>query len=73
MPADLGEQIPYVRRMLDAMRIPILEYPRIRSRRCHRHDRAASRGSGDLDVVIVSSDKDMLQLVDRPGFHAESR
>ena len=27
MPADLGEQIPYVRRVLEAMRIPILEYP----------------------------------------------
>src|ERR1700688_4289254 len=27
MPADLGEQIPYVRRVLDAMRIPILEFP----------------------------------------------
>ena len=27
MPPDLGEQIPYVRRLLEAMRIPILEYP----------------------------------------------
>jgi 5'-3' exonuclease, N-terminal resolvase-like domain len=27
MPPDLGEQIPYVRRILAAMRIPILEYP----------------------------------------------
>ena len=26
-PPDLLEQIPYVRRMLEAMRIPILEYP----------------------------------------------
>ena len=26
MPPDLGEQIPYVRRVLEAMRIPVLEY-----------------------------------------------
>jgi DNA polymerase I len=26
-PPDLLEQIPYVRRLLDAMRIPVLEYP----------------------------------------------
>lgn len=63
MPQDLGEQIPYVRRVLEAQRIPILEYPGFEAddvigaiaRRC---------GASDLDVVIVSSDKDMLQLVD---------
>ena len=27
MPPDLSDQIPYVRRLLEAMRIPILEYP----------------------------------------------
>src|SRR5438552_1088020 len=27
MPLDLGDQIPYVRRVLEAMRIPILEFP----------------------------------------------
>ena len=27
MPEDLGEQIGYVRKLLDALRIPILEYP----------------------------------------------
>jgi DNA polymerase-1 len=26
MPPDLGEQIPYIRRLLDAMRIPVLQY-----------------------------------------------
>src|SRR6266436_7057449 len=26
MPPDLGEQIPYIRRVLEAMRIPILEF-----------------------------------------------
>src|SRR5436305_11246277 len=27
MPPDLGEQIPYIRRLLEAMHIPILEFP----------------------------------------------
>ena len=62
-PPDLIEQIPWVRRLLEAMRVPILEYPRFEA-----DDvigaiarRAAAAG---VDVVIVSSDKDMLQLVD---------
>ena len=62
MPDDLRLQIPYVRRVLDAMRIPILSFSGyeaddvIGTLSC----RAADQG---LDVVIVSSDKDMLQLV----------
>src|SRR5215468_801042 len=27
MPPDLSEQLPYIRRVIEAMRIPILEYP----------------------------------------------
>jgi DNA polymerase I len=62
MPPDLKEQIPYVRRLLNAMRIPILEFPGyeaddvIGTLSC----RAVEQG---YQVVIVSSDKDMLQLV----------
>ncbi len=63
MPPDLAEQIPYVRRIIDAMCIPILQYPGFEA-----DDvigtivrRAESQG---IEVVIVSSDKDMLQLVD---------
>ncbi len=55
-------QIPYVRRILEAMRFPILQYPGLRGRRRDRNHRAA-RGAGRVEVVIVSSDKDMLQLV----------
>jgi len=61
-PPDLLQQIPWIRKTLDALRIPILEYPRfeaddvIGTLSC----RAVEQG---LDVVIVSSDKDMLQLV----------
>jgi DNA polymerase-1 len=62
MPHDLGEQSPYIRRILDAFRIPVLEFPGyeaddvIGAIAC----RAPSK---PLEVVIVSSDKDMLQLV----------
>ena len=62
MPQDLGEQIPYVRRVLDAMRIPILEYKGFEADDVI--GTIAKKCAADLDVVIVSSDKDMLQLVD---------
>ena len=41
MPPDLGEQIPYIRRLLEAMRIPILQYRGLRSGRRDRRDGAA--------------------------------
>ena len=69
-PPDLAEQIPQIRRILEAMRIPILEYPGFEA-----DDvigtiarRAAEAG---MEVVIVSSDKDMLQLVDDARLHAQ--
>ncbi len=61
MPQDLGEQIPYVRKLIEAMRIPILEFPRYEA-----DDVIGAMAHGaeeSVDVVIVSSDKDMLQLV----------
>ncbi len=67
MPHDLGEQIPYVRRILQAMHIPILEFPGyeaddvIGAIACRPHPKP-------LEVVIVSSDKDMLQLVNERVF-----
>ncbi len=62
MPPDLGEQIPYVRRVLEAMRIPILEYPGFEADDVI--GTIARRAERDgMEVVIVSSDKDMLQLV----------
>ena len=61
-PPDLIEQIPWIRKTLEAMRIPLLEYDGfeaddvIGTLAC----RAAEQG---VEVAIVSSDKDMLQLV----------
>src|SRR4051794_27796987 len=61
-PPDLTDQIPYVRRVLEAMRIPILEYGGFEADDVIGTiaQRAAREG---FEVVIVSSDKDMLQLV----------
>ncbi|MBV9761001.1 MAG: DNA polymerase I [Acidobacteriaceae bacterium] len=62
MPHDLGEQIPHIRRILEAMNIPVLEFPGyeaddvIGAIACREQSKAC-------EVVIVSSDKDMLQLV----------
>ena len=62
MPPDLGEQIGYIRKLLEAQHIPILEF-----RGFEADDVigtiARRAEAGGFDVVIVSSDKDMLQLV----------
>ena len=61
-PPDLLDQIPFVRRVLDAMRIPIIEYARYEADDVIGTLARRAEAAG-LDVVIVSSDKDMLQLV----------
>ena len=71
MPDDLSIQLPFVRRVCEAMRLPILE---------HRGFEAddvigtlarlgAEKG---LDVFIVTSDKDMLQLVSADAANGEA-
>src|SRR5689334_13922848 len=62
MPQDLAEQIPYVRRVLEAMRIPILEYQGFEADDVIGTIARNAEKDG-FEVVIVSSDKDMLQLV----------
>ncbi len=62
MPEDLSVQLPYVRRMCEAMRLPILEYPGFEADDViGALSRQASKKG--LDVSIVTSDKDMMQLV----------
>jgi DNA polymerase-1 len=62
MPHDLAQQVPYIRRALEAYRIPILE-----SRGFEADDviGTLSRKAAEQSyrVFVVSSDKDMLQLV----------
>jgi DNA polymerase-1 len=62
MPQDLIEQIPYIRRMLEGMRIPILSFPGFEADDVIGTISRRASDMGD-EVVIVSSDKDMLQLV----------
>jgi len=62
MPADLAQQVPYIRRALEAYRIPILEISGFEADDVigTLAKRAADEG---FPVYVVSSDKDMLQLV----------
>jgi len=62
MPPDLGEQIPHVRRILEAMRIPILEYQGFEADDVIGAIARRAEQAG-MEVVIVSSDKDMMQIV----------
>jgi len=62
MPQDLREQIPYIRRILEAMRVPILSFPGFEADDVIGTISRRAAEMGD-EVVIVSSDKDMLQLV----------
>jgi DNA polymerase-1 len=62
MPADLAQQLPFIRRALEAFRIPILSYEGFEA------DDVIGTLSCKLSalghkVFVVSSDKDMMQLV----------
>ncbi len=61
-PADLIEQIPHCKEVLEAMRIPVLQADGFEAD--DLIGTLARRGvEAGVEVVIVSSDKDMLQLV----------
>ena len=62
MPGDLVQQIPYIRRALEGYRIPILEASRFEADDVIG-TLARQAAERDLPVYIVSSDKDMMQLV----------
>jgi DNA polymerase-1 len=76
MPDEMRQQLPLVRRLCEALRLPIVEF------QGYEADDVigafAKQASGeDLDVWIVSNDKDMMQLVGsnvyvlRPGTGGE--
>jgi len=62
MPSDLALQLPYIKRLLEAMRTPV-----IASDGYEADDTigtlAKQAAAHDIDVYIVSSDKDLMQLV----------
>ncbi len=62
MPGDLAQQIPYIRRALEAYRIPILEMPGFEADDVIGTLATKAVAAGH-SVYVVSSDKDMLQLV----------
>jgi DNA polymerase I len=62
MPEDLAQQVPYIRRVLEAYRIPILEVPRYEADDVIG-TLARKAAEAAHPVYVVSSDKDMMQLV----------
>src|SRR2546425_3864013 len=62
MPDDLARQLPYVRRLVEALRTPAVEVPGYEA-----DDALATLVvralEHDVEVVIVTGDKDLLQLV----------
>ena len=64
MPDDLAVQLPFVRRYCEAMRLPILEYPGYEADDViGTLSRLAAKR--DLETFIVTSDKDLMQLVNK--------
>jgi DNA polymerase I len=70
MPNDLVQQLPYVRRLFEALRVPVIEVAGFEAddvlATLVDHARAHS-----VDITVVSGDKDLLQLVG-PGVRALS-
>ena len=62
MPDDLSVQIPYVRKLCEAMRMPILEFDGYEADDVIGA-MAMQGAKKQLEVLIISNDKDMMQLV----------
>src|ERR1700683_1620380 len=65
MPDELSLQMPFVRRYCEAMRLPILEYPGYEADDVIGPLARQAREE-NLEVFIVTSDKDLMQLVGGP-------
>ena len=62
MPEDLSQQIPYILRVCEVLKIPVLSYERYEADDVIGTLAHQARET-DLEVVIVTIDKDMFQLV----------
>ena len=62
MPTDLGQQIPYIKRFCEAMRVPMIEVPGQEADDVIGTIARRAREDG-LYPVIVTMDKDLMQLV----------
>jgi DNA polymerase-1 len=63
MPDELRPQIPYIRRLVAALRLPVIEEPGVEADDVLGTLAAQASRTG-LETVIVTGDKDMMQLVD---------
>ena len=63
MPEDLRAQIPWIRKLIEAHRIPILELAKYEADDVLGTLSRAAAAAG-YEVVLVSADKDLMQLVD---------
>ncbi|MDX1501236.1 MAG: DNA polymerase I [Thermoanaerobaculia bacterium] len=63
MPEDLAPQIPWIRKAIEAYRIPILEHEGYEADDVLGTVAAKAAGAG-YEVILVSPDKDLMQLVD---------
>ncbi len=62
MPDDLRPQIPYIRKLVTALRLPVIEETGVEADDVIG-TLATRAEAADLDTVIVTADKDMMQLV----------
>ncbi len=62
MPDELSQQLPYVRRLCEALRLPILEYDGYEADDV-LGALAEQASKQKLDVLLITNDKDMMQLV----------
>ena len=63
MPDDLARQMPYVRRLFEALRAPVLEVQGYEADDVLATLVEKALALPDLEIVIVTGDKDLLQLV----------
>jgi DNA polymerase-1 len=63
MPEDLALQLPYIRRVCEVFRVPVISQPGYEADDVIG-TLARKAGDSGLTSIVVSSDKDMLQLVD---------
>jgi DNA polymerase-1 len=63
MPDDLARQLPFIRRLFDALRTPVLEVSGYEADDVLATLVTQALALTDLDVVLVTGDKDLLQLV----------
>lgn len=62
MPDDLRPQIPWIRKLIEAYRIPLLEMPKYEADDVLGTLAHKARAAG-FEMVLVSPDKDLMQLV----------